>query len=78
MAELEESAGRQLANTSPHAFRQIFGTPSVATGMAIEVLQQLLGHGSLQSTTIYVNAEQRRMRQEGAKYHARLTARRDG
>ncbi len=34
--------------------------------MAIEVLQQLLGHGSLQSTTIYVNAERRRMRQESA------------
>jgi len=32
-------------------------------------------HGSLQTTTIYVNAEQQRMRQESAKYHARLSAR---
>ncbi|MCM2495975.1 integrase [Burkholderia glumae] len=44
--------------------------------MAIEVLQQVLGHGSLQTTTIYVNAEQQRMRQESAKYRARLAARR--
>lgn len=44
--------------------------------MALEVLQQVLGHASLQITTIYVNAEQQRMRQEAVKYHARLAARR--
>ncbi|MGN4112983.1 tyrosine-type recombinase/integrase, partial [Burkholderia gladioli] len=75
LPDLEESARRQLAGTSPHAFRHTFGTQSAAAGMAIEVLQQVLGHGSLQTTTIYVNAEQQRMRQESAKYHARLAAR---
>ncbi|WP_244119733.1 tyrosine-type recombinase/integrase [Burkholderia gladioli] len=75
--DLEESARRQLAVTSPHAFRHTFGTQSVAAGMAIEVQQQVLGHGSLQTTTIYVNAEQQRMRQASAKYHARLAVRRD-
>ncbi|MCQ0034432.1 hypothetical protein [Burkholderia glumae] len=44
--------------------------------MAIEVPLQVLGHGSLHTTTIYVNAEQQRMRQESPKYHARLAARR--
>ncbi|KVL65423.1 site-specific integrase [Burkholderia ubonensis] len=73
---LAESARRQLARTSPHAFRHTFGTQSAAAGMALEVLQQVLGHASLQTTTIYVNAEQQRMRQEVAKYHARLAARR--
>ncbi|WP_257825038.1 site-specific integrase [Burkholderia glumae] len=76
LPDWEESARRQLAATSPHAFRHTFGTQSAAAGMAIEVLQQVLGHGSLQTTTIYVNAEQQRMRQESAKYHARLAARR--
>ncbi|KGE10510.1 integrase [Burkholderia gladioli] len=76
LPDLEESARRQLAATSPHAFRHTFGTQSVVAGMAIEVLQQVLGHGSLQTTTIYVNAEQQRMRQESAKYHARLAGRR--
>nr|WP_257977994.1 site-specific integrase [Burkholderia gladioli] len=74
LPDLEESARRQLAGTSPHAFRRTFGTQSAAAGMAIEVLQQVLGHGSLQTTTIYVNAEQQRMRQESAKCHARLAA----
>jgi site-specific recombinase XerD len=40
------------------------------------IVQQVLGHGSLQTTTIYVNAEHQRMHQESAKYHARLAARR--
>ncbi|TWC59555.1 phage integrase family protein [Burkholderia sp. SJZ115] len=73
---LAEPTRRQLAQTSPHAFRHTFGTQSAAAGMALEVLQQVLGHASLQTTTIYVNAEQQRMRQEAAKYHARLAARR--
>jgi site-specific recombinase XerD len=72
LPELAESTRRQLARTSPHALRHTFGTQSAASGMALEVLQQVLGHASLQTTTIYVNAEQQRMRQEAAKYHARL------
>ncbi|RQR65214.1 site-specific integrase [Burkholderia sp. Bp9015] len=76
LPELDEASRRQLARTSPHAFRHTFGTQSAAAGTAIEVLQQVLGHASLQTTTIYVNAEQQRMRQEAAKYHARLAARR--
>ncbi|KAF1065631.1 Tyrosine recombinase XerD [Burkholderia gladioli] len=39
LPDIEESARRQLAATSPHAFRHTFGTQSVAAGMAIEVLQ---------------------------------------
>ncbi|WP_302054537.1 hypothetical protein [Burkholderia gladioli] len=38
-------------------------------------MQQVVGHGLLQTATIYVNAEQQRMRQESAKYHARLVER---
>ncbi|WP_260434428.1 site-specific integrase [Burkholderia sp. Bp9090] len=78
LPDLEEPARRQLVGTSPHAFRHTFGAQSAAAGMAIEVLQQVLGHGSLQTTTIYVNAERQCMLQESAKYHARLVARRGG
>ncbi|WDD90397.1 site-specific integrase (plasmid) [Burkholderia sp. FERM BP-3421] len=74
LPDLVESSRRQLARTSPHAFRHTFGTQAAAAGMALEVLQQALGQASLQTTTIYVNAEQQRMRQEAAKYHARLQA----
>lgn len=74
LPHLAEGTRRQLARTSPHAFRHTFGTQSAAAGTAIDVLQLLLGHASLQTTTIYVNAEQLRVRQESAKYQARLNA----
>ncbi len=75
LPELEASARRQQAQTSPYAFQHTFRTWSVTAGVAIEVLQQVLGHRSLQTTTIYIDAEQRRTHQESAKYHARLAGR---
>jgi integrase len=44
----------QLANTSAHAFRHTFGTRAVARDMPIDVVQTILGHASLQTTSIYV------------------------
>ncbi len=41
--------------------------------MTLDVVQQLLGHASLQTTSVYVTAEQRRQRIEAAKFHAALT-----
>jgi site-specific recombinase XerD len=72
LPELVESSRRQLAQTSPHAFRHTFGTQAAAAGMALEVSCSRRWAASLQTTTIYVNAEQQCMRQETAKYHARL------
>ncbi|WP_420715653.1 hypothetical protein [Cupriavidus sp. D39] len=40
--------------------------------MPLDVVQRVLGHASLQTTSTYVTAEQRRVRAEAAKYHARL------
>ena len=51
----------QLANTSAHAFRHTFGTRAVAREMPTDVVQAILGHASLQTTSIYVRAERRRM-----------------
>ncbi|RQP98866.1 phage integrase family protein [Burkholderia stagnalis] len=74
LADLTEAERRQLARLSPHAFRHTFGTQSVATDVPLDVVQQLLGHASLQTTSVYVTAEQKRRRRELAKYHARLAA----
>ncbi len=38
---------------SPHAFRHSFGVQSVKQGMRIEILQQVLGHEHIETTTIY-------------------------
>lgn len=40
--------------TIAHAFRHTFGTQSVADAVPVDVVQKVLGHASLQTTTIYV------------------------
>ncbi|MGF6613090.1 integrase [Paraburkholderia sp. WSM4175] len=60
----------QLVNTSAHAFRHTFGTRAVARDMPTDVVQAILGHASLQTTSIYVRAERRRMLEAAARYYA--------
>ncbi|WP_244135144.1 site-specific integrase [Burkholderia sp. BCC0322] len=60
LPELSEAERQQLARTSPHALRHTFGTQTVAAGVPLDVAQRVLGHASLQTTTVYVTAEQRR------------------
>ncbi|MEZ2354901.1 tyrosine-type recombinase/integrase [Caballeronia sp. RCC_10] len=59
----------QLANTSAHAFRHTFGTRAVARDMPTDVEQAILGHASLQTTSIYVRAERRRVLEAAARYY---------
>ena len=72
MPELSDAERRKLARTSPHAFRHTVATQMLASGAALEVVQQTLGHASLGTTSIYVSPEQSRLRREAAKYHSRL------
>ncbi|MPV70477.1 tyrosine-type recombinase/integrase [Burkholderia sp. BE17] len=71
---MTETERRHFARLSPDAFRHTFGTQSVATEVPLDVVQQLLGHASLKTTSMYVTAEQRMRWRELAKYHARLAA----
>jgi integrase/recombinase XerD len=67
-----EDERRQLASTTPHAYRHTFGTQAPAAGVPLEVTQKVLGHASLQTTTIYAQAEKRRVRRELAGYFGQL------
>jgi integrase len=58
---LSYDAHAKLLVTSTHAFRHTFGTRAVARDMVIDVVQRILGHASLQTTSIYVHAERQRM-----------------
>jgi len=60
----------RLAATSAHAFRHTFGTQATAKNMPLDVVQKVLGHASLQTTSIYVQAEQQRIMEEAARYYA--------
>lgn len=70
LAEFTAEELLQLANTSAHAFRHTFGTRAVAREMPTDVVQAILGHASLQTTSIYVRAERRRMLEAAARYYA--------
>ena len=43
---------------------------AVARDMPTDVVQAILGHASLQTTSIYVRAERRRMLEAAARYYA--------
>lgn len=61
----------RLGQANAHAFRHTFGTQSVADEVPVDVVQKVLGHASLQTTTIYVQAEKQRVLAEVAAYYAR-------
>ncbi|VXC90599.1 Integrase (fragment) [Burkholderia sp. 8Y] len=60
----------RLGRANAHAFRHTFGTQSVADDVPVDVVQKVLGHASLQTTTIYVQAEKQRVLEEVARYYA--------
>ncbi|OTP72827.1 phage integrase family protein [Caballeronia sordidicola] len=67
---LSYDAHAKLLATSAHAFRHTFGTRAVAMNMPIDVVQRILGHASLQTTSIYVRAERQRMLDAAAQYYS--------
>lgn len=69
--DLTTAEMKQLAATSPHAFRHTFGTQAAAEDVPIDVLQKILGHRSLQTTTIYVQAEKQRVMREASRLYTK-------
>lgn len=57
-----------LLDAGPHAFRHTFGTTAAAAGVPVDVLQRVFGHASLQTTTVYIQAEKRRSVEELGKF----------
>jgi integrase len=65
---LDDGERQLLRNAGPHAFRHTFGTQAAAGSVPLDVLQRVLGHASLQTTTIYVQAEKKRSIEELGKF----------
>ena len=62
--DLDDSERRILRQTYPHSLRHMFGTQAAAEQVPLDVLQRIMGHASLQTTTIYVQAEKQRSIEE--------------
>lgn len=65
---LDDFERAKLRQAGPHAFRHTFGTHAAAGAVPLDVLQRVLGHASLQTTTIYVQAEKQRSIEELGHY----------
>jgi integrase len=52
MDDLSLDDRRRLGQANAHAFRHTFGSQSVADEVPVDVVQKVLGHASLQTTTI--------------------------
>jgi site-specific recombinase XerD len=63
-----------LRRSTTHALRHTFGTQAVAGDVPLDVVQKVLGHASLQTTTIYVQAEKRRSIGELDKFFRHLAS----
>jgi integrase len=64
----------KLRTTSAHGLRHTFGTSAIQDEMPLDVVQSILGHASLNTTSIYVQAQERRVAVEAE----RLLGRRAG
>ena len=66
-----DAAGLPMA--TPHTLRHAFATHLYQFGANLRVIQQLLGHQNLQTTTIYVTAATQAMREIIERHHPRGT-----
>ena len=62
----------------PHMLRHATATELAEAGVAIDVVQEILGHRSIESTRVYVHLSQRRLRDamEGLEERSGSQARR--
>lgn len=66
--ELEDWERQILLHAGPHAFRHTFGTTAAAGDVPVDVLQKAFGHASIQTTTVYIQAEKKRSVDELGKF----------
>lgn len=55
---------------TPHTMRHSYATNLAQQGMPIHSLQRLLGHSSLETTSLYLHVSNPRLQEEYAKYHS--------